>query len=95
MTGCRENDPAVRNLYGECLGELGAVDPGRLSLMNFRPKNDMRKVVVSVIDENFAYDIVLQLSKAFLRAEDRNTQVGGFLPNVLFSNFTFFRYMLN
>ena len=29
ISGCRESDPEAKVLFGECLGELGAVDPGR------------------------------------------------------------------
>lgn len=30
LNSCRETDPATRILFGECLGEIGAIDPGRL-----------------------------------------------------------------
>lgn len=30
LRGCQDVNPEVRLLCGECLGELGAIDPGRL-----------------------------------------------------------------
>lgn len=32
LKGCQDSSPEARLLCGECLGELGAVDPGRLDL---------------------------------------------------------------
>lgn len=32
LKGCQDSSPETRLLCGECLGELGAVDPGRLDL---------------------------------------------------------------
>ena len=30
ITGCRDSDEEIQVACGECLGEIGAVDPGRL-----------------------------------------------------------------
>lgn len=32
LRGCQDVNPEARLLCGECLGELGAIDPGRLDL---------------------------------------------------------------
>lgn len=32
LNGCQDTSPEARLLCGECLGELGAIDPGRLEL---------------------------------------------------------------
>lgn len=29
IAGCRESDVRIRTALGDCLGELGAIDPGR------------------------------------------------------------------
>ena len=34
MQSCREQDEVMRALVGECLGAMGAVDPGRLHIVN-------------------------------------------------------------
>lgn len=34
LAGCGDSDPRVRNLIGFCLGELGAIDPGRYNFLN-------------------------------------------------------------
>lgn len=29
LSGCRDSDSRAQILYAECIGELGAIDPGR------------------------------------------------------------------
>ena len=43
--------------------------------MSNRPKEEIKKFQASVTEDNFVFDLVNELAKAFLRAEDRNTQV--------------------
>ncbi|ELT94946.1 hypothetical protein CAPTEDRAFT_164972 [Capitella teleta] len=74
LHGCREADPKIRTLYGKCLGELGAIDPGRLERVQSVKSGELTKFQASVTDFNFAFEYVNELGKAFLRAEDRNTQ---------------------
>ncbi|XP_064619014.1 serine/threonine-protein kinase ATR-like [Lineus longissimus] len=74
LGGCRESDSKIRCLSGECLGELGAIDPGRLDLKTNNPKEEQAKFHASVNDSNFAFDLINELARAFLAAEDARTQ---------------------
>ncbi|CAH1797711.1 unnamed protein product [Owenia fusiformis] len=74
LSGCRESDPTARNLVGECLGELGAVDPGRLDLNVNDDNKDMAKFHADVNDDNYGYDLINELVRAFLAAENTETQ---------------------
>ena len=74
LSGCREPDPATRGLIGKCLGEIGAVDPGRLELATNQPKEELPKFVSSMVDDGFAFELISELAKAFLGAEDRTAQ---------------------
>jgi len=74
LSGCREPDPTARGLIGKCLGEIGAVDPGRLELMANQPKEELPKFISSMVDDSFAFELINELAKAFLGAEDRTAQ---------------------
>ncbi|KAI0215805.1 Serine/threonine-protein kinase ATR [Lamellibrachia satsuma] len=74
LRGCRTADQNMRSLYGECLGQLGAIDPGRLDFLTSKSTEEVGQFVATVIDNNFATELITELAKAFLRAEDRNTQ---------------------
>ncbi|KAK2190032.1 hypothetical protein NP493_91g01005 [Ridgeia piscesae] len=74
LRGCRAADQNTRCLYAECLGQLGAIDPGRLDFLTSQSKEELGQFVATVIDDNFATELITELTKAFLRAEDRNTQ---------------------
>ncbi len=39
------------------------------------PKQDMKKFLATVTDDNFAFEVITELAKAFRRAKERNTQV--------------------
>ena len=39
------------------------------------PKEDLNKFQASVNDENFAFDLIIVLARAFLAAEEPRTQV--------------------
>lgn len=47
LKGCQDSSPEARLLCGECLGELGAVDPGRLDLSRTDTNGDRNTFVVS------------------------------------------------
>lgn len=47
LKGCQDSSPEARLLCGECLGELGAVDPGRLDLSHTHTNGDHNTFVVS------------------------------------------------
>lgn len=74
LSGCRDPDSTTRGLIGKCLGEIGAVDPGRLELMANQPKEELPKFVSSMVDDGFAFELISELAKAFLGAEDRTAQ---------------------
>ncbi|KAK2144551.1 hypothetical protein LSH36_748g02080 [Paralvinella palmiformis] len=74
LQGCRESDQTMRVLYAECLGELGAIDPGRLGLAKSEPKRELAHFNATITEENFAFGLINELGKAFLRADNRRTQ---------------------
>lgn len=47
LKGCQDSSPEARLLCGECLGELGAVDPGRLDLSHAHSKGNRNTFVAS------------------------------------------------
>lgn len=49
LKGCQDASQEARLLCGECLGELGAVDPGRLDLSHTHTHGDRNTFVVGVI----------------------------------------------
>nr|XP_046268909.1 serine/threonine-protein kinase ATR [Scatophagus argus] len=70
LKGCQDSSPEARLLCGECLGELGAVDPGRLDLSNTHTNGDRNTFVSGVDDPNFAYDLLNELLRTFLAYAD-------------------------
>lgn len=48
LKGCQDSSPEARLLCGECLGELGAVDPGRLDLSPSHIHGDRNTFVVGL-----------------------------------------------
>ncbi|XP_025077039.1 serine/threonine-protein kinase ATR-like isoform X1 [Pomacea canaliculata] len=74
LQGCRESATKNHDLYGQCLGELGALDPGRLTLMSNNPLEQHAKFQASVDDENFAVGLVNKIIKAFLAATEPKIQ---------------------
>uniref|UniRef100_A0A3Q1CTD3 Serine/threonine-protein kinase ATR n=1 Tax=Amphiprion ocellaris TaxID=80972 RepID=A0A3Q1CTD3_AMPOC len=73
LKGCQDSSPEARLLCGECLGELGAVDPGRLDLSHTHTHGNRNTFVVSnsgVDDPNFAYDLLTELTRTFLAYAD-------------------------
>ena len=47
----------------------------RLELMVNRPREELNKFFSSMCEDNFAFELISELAKAFLRAEDRTAQV--------------------
>nr|XP_061780459.1 serine/threonine-protein kinase ATR-like [Nerophis lumbriciformis] len=70
LKGCQDSSPQARLLCGECLGELGAVDPGRLDLTPSHTHGDSNTFVSGVEDPNFAYDLLNELTRTFLAYAD-------------------------
>ncbi|KAM7376136.1 hypothetical protein PAMP_005881 [Pampus punctatissimus] len=70
LKGCQDSSPEARLLCGQCLGELGAVDPGRLDLSHTRTHGDHNTFVSGVDDPNFAYDLLTELTRTFLAYAD-------------------------
>ncbi|XP_056281623.1 serine/threonine-protein kinase ATR isoform X2 [Pseudoliparis swirei] len=70
LKGCQDSAPEARLLCGECLGEMGAVDPGRLDLSHTQTHGDRTTFVSGVEDPNFAYDLLTELTRTFLAYAD-------------------------
>ncbi|XP_071768484.2 serine/threonine-protein kinase ATR [Centroberyx gerrardi] len=70
LKGCQDSSPEARLLCGECLGELGAVDPGRLDLSHTHTHGDRNIFVSGVDDPNFAYELLTELTRIFLAYAD-------------------------
>ncbi|KAM9708676.1 serine/threonine-protein kinase ATR isoform 1-T1 [Menidia menidia] len=70
LKGCQDSSPEARLLCGECLGELGAVDPGRLDLSHTLTHGDRNTFVSGVDDPNFAHDLLTELTRTFLAYAD-------------------------
>uniref|UniRef100_A0A669BAQ8 Serine/threonine-protein kinase ATR n=1 Tax=Oreochromis niloticus TaxID=8128 RepID=A0A669BAQ8_ORENI len=70
LKGCQDSSPEARLLCGECLGELGAVDPGRLDLSQTHTHGNRNTFVSGVDDPNFAYDLLTELTRTFLAYAD-------------------------
>lgn len=74
LSVCKVPDPRVRCLIGDCLGEIGAIDPGRLELTSNNPKEEMAKFQASTEDDNFAIGIINEIIRAFLAASETRVQ---------------------
>ncbi|KAK6188750.1 hypothetical protein SNE40_004864 [Patella caerulea] len=74
LSGCRDSDPKLQMLYAQCLGEVGAIDQGRLDLMTNNPKEEMAKFQASIDDDNFAVELINKIVKAFLEATEPKFQ---------------------
>nr|XP_023680216.1 serine/threonine-protein kinase ATR isoform X1 [Paramormyrops kingsleyae] len=70
LKGCQDANPEARLLCGECLGELGAIDPGRLDLSAPHIHGKRSTFVSGVEDANFAYDLLTLLTRTFLACAD-------------------------
>ncbi|GFU19135.1 hypothetical protein NPIL_402701 [Nephila pilipes] len=72
--GCRESDLRIRTALGDCLGELGAIDPGRLDMKSTRSRETLANFYRSIDDEDFAYALIQVLVHSFLAAEQSGIQ---------------------
>ncbi|XP_013910306.1 PREDICTED: serine/threonine-protein kinase ATR [Thamnophis sirtalis] len=70
LIGCQDVNSHVRLLSGECLGELGAIDPGRLDFSTSDNQGKGLLFVPGVEDSNFAYGLLMELTRAFLAYAD-------------------------
>uniref|UniRef100_A0A667ZE05 Serine/threonine-protein kinase ATR n=1 Tax=Myripristis murdjan TaxID=586833 RepID=A0A667ZE05_9TELE len=70
LKGCQDSSPEARLLCGECLGELGAIDPGRLDLSHTHTHGDRNIFVSGVDDPNFPYELLTELTRTFLAYAD-------------------------
>ncbi|GIY72415.1 hypothetical protein CEXT_655591 [Caerostris extrusa] len=72
--GCRESDSRIKTALGDCFGELGAIDPGRLDMKSARSKETLANFYSSIDDENFAFALIQALVHSFLAAEQSGIQ---------------------
>uniref|UniRef100_A0A8C6JLS8 Serine/threonine-protein kinase ATR n=1 Tax=Melopsittacus undulatus TaxID=13146 RepID=A0A8C6JLS8_MELUD len=70
LIGCQDANSQARLLCGECLGELGAIDPGRLDFSTSETQGKDFTFVAGVEDPNFAYGLLMELTRAFLAYAD-------------------------
>ncbi|XP_069753467.1 serine/threonine-protein kinase ATR isoform X3 [Narcine bancroftii] len=70
LKGCQDANAQARLLCGECLGELGAIDPGRLDLLTSNTEGKSSTFVPGVEDSNFAHYLLIELTRAFLAYAD-------------------------
>jgi serine/threonine-protein kinase ATR len=65
------SDTELRGLYGKCLGELGAIDPGKLEIPSV---STVRVVMFAEIDQGFARDLLQELARAYSASSNTRTQ---------------------
>uniref|UniRef100_S4RDY2 Serine/threonine-protein kinase ATR n=1 Tax=Petromyzon marinus TaxID=7757 RepID=S4RDY2_PETMA len=70
LEGCHDADLSARLLFGECLGELGAIDPGRLDLSASCQPNRTTTFLATVEEPEFARELLTELTRAFLATAD-------------------------
>ncbi|XP_042521644.1 serine/threonine-protein kinase ATR [Dipodomys spectabilis] len=72
LKGCQDANSQARLLCGECLGELGAIDPGRLDFSTTETQGKDFTFVTGVEDLNFAYGLLMELTRAYLAYADNS-----------------------
>ncbi|XP_030430358.1 serine/threonine-protein kinase ATR isoform X5 [Gopherus evgoodei] len=70
LIGCQDANSQARLLCGECLGELGAIDPGRLDFSTSETQGNNFTFVAGVEDPNFGYGLLMELTRAFMAYAD-------------------------
>ncbi|XP_063067093.1 serine/threonine-protein kinase ATR [Engraulis encrasicolus] len=70
LRGCQDINPEIRLLCGECLGELGAIDPGRLDLSTTDVQGKSSTFVSGLDDPNFAFELLMEVTRTFLASAD-------------------------
>lgn len=74
LTGCQDSDRGARLAFAECFGEIGAVDPGKLSRLSRQIPRKATLVKDSVRSAEFAVQLITELIRAFLAAKDTRAQ---------------------
>ncbi|XP_053774486.1 serine/threonine-protein kinase ATR isoform X2 [Desmodus rotundus] len=72
LKGCQDANCHARLLCGECLGELGAIDPGRLDFSTTETQGKDFTFVTGVEDPSFAYGLFMELTRAYLAYADNS-----------------------
>ncbi|KAM9604545.1 LOW QUALITY PROTEIN: serine/threonine-protein kinase ATR [Trichechus inunguis] len=72
LKGCQDANSQARLLCGECLGELGAIDPGRLDFSATETQGKDFTFVAGVEDLGFAYGLLMELTRAYLAYADNS-----------------------
>ncbi|KAL1781523.1 serine serine/threonine-protein kinase ATR [Sigmodon hispidus] len=72
LKGCQDANSQARLLCGECLGELGAIDPGRLDFSTTETQGKDFTFVSGVEDLSFAYGLLMELTRAYLAYADNS-----------------------
>ncbi|KAF7692277.1 serine/threonine-protein kinase ATR isoform X2 [Silurus meridionalis] len=70
LLGCQDVTAEVRLLCGECLGELGAIDPGRLDLNTTHTQRSGASFTSGIDDPDFAFGLLTELTRTFLAYAD-------------------------
>ncbi len=65
----RTNSESVASMAGSCLGKIGAVDPGRLHLVEDLNQSS-NAICLNIMEEEFINDLVNNLVKAYLSSTD-------------------------
>ncbi|XP_064394848.1 serine/threonine-protein kinase ATR-like [Halichondria panicea] len=71
LLSLRGADVELREQYGKCFGELGAIDPGKLDIPIAR---ETRVVKYYEVDGDFVVDLLGELSRAYLAASNTRSQ---------------------
>ena len=74
LNGCRDANIQTQILYGQCLGELGAIDPGRLEMITNKPSVKQTDFHSSMDDDRFAFTLINIVVKTFLAVTEPNVQ---------------------
>ncbi|XP_004459286.1 serine/threonine-protein kinase ATR isoform X1 [Dasypus novemcinctus] len=72
LKGCQDANSQARLLCGECLGELGAIDPGRLDFSTTETQGKDFTFVTGVEDLSFAHGLLMELTRAYLAYADNS-----------------------
>ncbi|XP_006869932.1 PREDICTED: serine/threonine-protein kinase ATR [Chrysochloris asiatica] len=72
LKGCQDTNSQARLLCGECLGELGAIDPGRLDFSTTETQGKDFTFVTGVEDLSFAHGLLMELTRAYLAYADNS-----------------------
>ncbi|MCJ8745312.1 hypothetical protein PDJAM_G00128940 [Pangasius djambal] len=70
LLGCQDVNAEARLLCGECLGELGAIDPGRLDLSTTHTQRSGASFTSGIDDPEFAFGLLTELTRTFLAYAD-------------------------